>query len=156
MAYFSFTNKLIENEEIQIFNYENCKRDFTYIDDIIYGVVEVMKNAPDRAIGEDGLPMPPYNIYNIGNSNPENLVDFVRILSEELIQADMLPKTFNFEAHKKFVPMQPGDVPITYADISKLERDFKFKPETDLRTGLKEFVRWYREYYSEKFIYRGC
>lgn len=147
MAYFSFTNKLINNEEIRIFNYGNCRRDFTYIDDIVHGVIEVMKHAPDKEIGEDGLPLPPYNIYNIGNSSPENLLDFVQILSEELVQAKILPESFDFEAHKKLVPMQPGDVPVTYADTSRLEKDFNFKPRTDLRAGLRKFVRWYKEYY---------
>lgn len=148
MAYFSFTNKLINNEEIQIFNYGNCKRDFTYIDDIVHGVIEVMKHAPDKSIGEDGLPLPPYNIYNIGNSSPENLLDFVRILSEELVRAQVLPEGFDLEAHKKLVPMQPGDVPVTYADTGKLEKDTNFKPGTDLRTGLRNFAEWYKEYYK--------
>lgn len=148
MAYFSFTDKLINNQEIQIFNYGNCRRDFTYIDDIVSGVVEVMRNAPDKAVGEDGLLLPPYNIYNIGNSNPENLLDFVRILSEELVEAKILPGDFDFDAHKKLVPMQPGDVPITYADTTKLEMDFGLKPSTNLRIGLRNFARWYKEYYK--------
>lgn len=147
MAYFSFTNKLIHNKEIQIFNYGNCKRDFTYIDDIVHGVIEIMKNAPEKCIGNDGLPLPPYNIYNIGNSSPESLLDFVQILLEELVDAQVLPEDFDFESHKKLVPMQPGDVTVTYADTSKLEMDFKFKPSTDLRTGLRKFVKWYKEYY---------
>lgn len=148
MAYFSFTDKLIKNEEIQLFNYGNCGRDFTYIDDIVHGVIRVMKNAPKKAIGNDGLSLPPYNIYNIGNSCPENLLDFVQILSEELVNAQVLPEDFDFNAHKKFVPMQPGDVPVTYADMSKMEMDFKFKPSTDLRAGLRKFARWYKEYYK--------
>lgn len=148
MAYFSFTNQLVNNEKIKIFNYGNCKRDFTYIDDIVHGVIEVIKQPPDKGIGEDGLPLPPYNIYNIGNSHPEDLLAFVRILSEELVDAEVLPKNFDFEAHKEFIPMQPGDVPVTYADIGKLEKNFNFKPETTLRTGLKNFARWYREYYK--------
>ena len=147
MAYFSFTNKLRNNETIEIFNYGNCKRDFTYIDDIVYGVKSVMEKAPERKIGEDGLPVPPYSIYNIGNNSPENLLDFVTILQEELLNEGILPKDYNFEAHKKLVPMQPGDVPVTYADVSTLERDFNFKPKTSLRDGLRKFVRWYREFY---------
>ena len=147
MAYFSFTNKLIKGETIEIFNYGNCKRDFTYIDDIVEGIVRVMKNAPEKKDGEDGLPVPPYKIYNIGNNKPENLLDFVNILSEELIKAGVLPKDFDIEAHKKFVPMQPGDVPITYADTSDLERDFGYKPSTSLRYGLRKFAEWYYKYY---------
>lgn len=147
MAYFSFTNKLINNETIEIFNYGNCKRDFTYIDDIVYGVKLVMQKAPKRKIGEDGLPVPPYSIYNIGNNNPENLLDFVTILQEELVNEGVLPKDYDFGSHKKLVPMQPGDVPITYADISTLERDFNFKPKISLREGLKEFARWYKKFY---------
>lgn len=147
MAYFSFTNKLRNNETIEIFNYGNCKRDFTYIDDIVYGVKSVMEKVPERKVGEDGLPVPPYSIYNIGNNSPENLLDFVTILQEELLNEGILPKDYNFEAHKKLVPMQPGDVPVTYADVSTLERDFNFKPKTSLRDGLRKFVRWYREFY---------
>lgn len=147
MAYFEFTNKLHEGKTIRIFNYGNCKRDFTYIDDIVEGVVRVMKKAPDRITGEDGLPLPPYKIYNIGNNRPENLLDFVTILQEELIYAGVLPKDYDFEAHKELVSMQPGDVPVTYADISALERDFGFKPATDLRTGLRKFAKWYRKFY---------
>ena len=148
MAYFSFTNKLRAGEKIQIFNYGNCKRDFTYIDDIVEGVVRVMGKAPKRRIGEDGLPIPPYALYNIGNQNPENLLDFVQILSEELIRAGVLDKDYDFESHKELVPMQPGDVPVTFADTSALERDFGFKPSTDLRTGLRKFAEWYREFYG--------
>lgn len=147
MAYFGFTNKLREGKTIQIFNYGNCKRDFTYIDDIVEGVIRVMQKAPDKVTGEDGLPLPPYAIYNIGNNRPENLLDFVDILQQELIRADVLPKDYNFEAHKELVPMQPGDVPVTYADTSALERDFDFKPSTDLRTGLRKFAEWYKEFY---------
>lgn len=147
MAYFEFTNKLRKGESIQIFNYGNCKRDFTYIDDIVKGVVCVIKKAPNRIIGEDGLPMPPYAIYNIGNNNPENLLDFVQILSEELVKAGVLPENYDFESYKQLVPMQPGDVPVTYADISTLERDFGFKPDTNLRDGLRKFARWYKEFY---------
>lgn len=147
MAYFGFTNKLREGKTIQIFNYGNCKRDFTYIDDIVEGVVRVMKKAPDKMTGEDGLPLPPYAIYNIGNNHPENLLDFVTILQEELLRAGVLPEDYDFEAHKELVPMQPGDVPVTYADTSALEHDFGFKPSTDLRTGLRKFAEWYREYY---------
>ena len=147
MAYFSFTKKLLEGEKIKIFNYGNCKRDFTFIDDIVEGVVRVIGAAPERTDGRDGLPIPPYSIYNIGNSSPENLMDFVNILSEELIRAGVLPDDFNIEEHMELVPMQPGDVPVTYADISKLERDYGFKPKTDLRTGLQGFAEWYREYY---------
>ena len=147
MAYFGFTNKLVNGETIKIFNYGNCKRDFTYVDDIVEGVVRVMKKPPEKKNGEDGLPIPPYAIYNIGNSNPENLLDFVQILSEELVRADVLPSDYDFEAHKKLVPMQPGDVPVTYADTSALERDFGFKPHTPLREGLRKFAEWYKEFY---------
>ena len=150
MAYFGFTDKLVKGQTIEIFNYGNCKRDFTYVDDIVEGVVRVMGKAPDKRDGEDGLPIPPYAIYNIGNQNPENLLDFVRILSEELILAKVLPADFDFEAHKKLVPMQPGDVPVTYADTGALERDFGYKPSTDLRTGLRRFVQWYAEFYPRK------
>ena len=150
MAYFGFTDKLVKGQTIEIFNYGNCKRDFTYVDDIVEGVVRVMGKAPDKRDGEDGLPIPPYAIYNIGNQNPENLLDFVRILSEELILAKVLPADFDFEAHKKLVPMQPGDVPVTYADTGALERDFGYKPGTDLRTGLRRFVQWYAEFYPRK------
>lgn len=148
MAYFGFTNKLLKGEEIQIFNYGNCKRDFTYIDDIVEGVKRVMQGAPDKKNGEDGLPIPPYAIYNIGNSNPENLLDFVNILQEELIRAKVLPTNYDFESHKKLVPMQPGDVPITYADTSALEKDYGFKPNTSLREGLRRFVEWYKNFYK--------
>lgn len=148
MAYFGFTNKLRAGENIEIFNYGNCKRDFTYVDDIVEGVIRVMQGAPERKSGEDGLPIPPYAVYNIGNSSPENLLDFVQILSEELVRAGVLPEDYDFEAHKKLVPMQPGDVPVTYADTSALERDFKFKPSTDLRTGLRKFAEWYKEFYK--------
>lgn len=148
MAYFGFTNKLKNNENIQIFNYGNCKRDFTFVDDIVEGVVRVMKKAPDRKNGEDGLPIPPYAVYNIGNNNPENLLDFVQILSEELVRAGVLPEDFDFEAHKELVPMQPGDVPVTYADTTALERDFGYKPSTSLRAGLRRFAEWYAEYYK--------
>lgn len=147
MAYFGFTNKLIKGETIEIFNYGNCKRDFTYVDDIVEGIIRVMNKAPERKVGEDGLPIPPYKIYNIGNNNPENLLDFVQILSEELVRAKVLPEDYDFEAHKKLVPMQPGDVPITYADTSDLERDFGYKPKTSLREGLRKFAEWYYEYY---------
>lgn len=147
MAYFGFTNKLRQGKTIQIFNYGNCERDFTYIDDIVEGVVRVMGKAPDRAAGEDGLPLPPYAVYNIGNNRPENLLDFVTILQEELIRAGVLPEDYDFEAHKELVPMQPGDVPVTYADTSALERDFGFKPATSLRQGLRMFAQWYKEYY---------
>lgn len=150
MAYFGFTNKLREDRTIQIFNYGNCKRDFTYIDDIVTGVEKVMHKAPDKQIGEDGLPVPPYALYNIGNNHPENLLDFVQILSEELVRAGVLPENYDFDAHKELVPMQPGDVPVTYADTSALERDFGFKPSTDLRTGLRKFVEWYKDFYGEK------
>lgn len=147
MAYFGFTNKLLKGETIEIFNYGNCKRDFTYIDDIVEGVKRVMKGAPDKKLGEDGLPIPPYAVYNIGNQNPENLLDFVDILQQELIDAGVLPKDYDFEAHKKLVPMQAGDVPITYADTTPLEKDFGFKPSTPLRTGLRNFAKWYKEFY---------
>ena len=147
MAYFGFTNKLLKGETIQIFNYGNCKRDFTYIDDIVEGVVRVMKKPPEKKNGEDGLPIPPYAIYNIGNSNPENLLDFVQILSEERVRAGVLPANYDFETHKELVPMQPGDVPVTYADTSALERDFGFKPRTPLREGLRKFAEWYKEFY---------
>ena len=148
MAYFGFTNKLLKGETIQIFNYGNCRRDFTYIDDIVEGVVRVMQGAPEKKNGEDGLPIPPYAVYNIGNQNPENLLDFVDILQQELISAGVLPADYDFEAHKELVPMQPGDVPVTYADTSALERDFGFKPATPLRTGLRSFARWYKEFYN--------
>ena len=147
MAYFGFTNKLVNGETIKIFNYGNCKRDFTYVDDIVEGVVRVMKKPPEKKNGEDGLPIPPYAIYNIGNSNPENLLDFVQILSEELVRAGVLPADYDFEAHKELVPMQPGDVPVTYADTSALERDFGFKPHTPLREGLRKFAEWYKAFY---------
>jgi nucleoside-diphosphate-sugar epimerase len=147
MAYFGFTNKLREGKTIQIFNYGNCKRDFTYVDDIVEGVVRVMQGAPDRATGEDGLPLPPYAVYNIGNNQPENLLDFVDILQQELIRAGVLPADYDFEAHKELVPMQPGDVPVTYADTSALERDFGFKPSTSLREGLRRFAEWYKAFY---------
>lgn len=147
MAYFGFTNKLREGKTIQIFNYGNCKRDFTYVDDIVEGVVRVMKKPPEKKTGEDGLPVPPYAVYNIGNSNPENLLDFVQILSEELVRAGVLPADYDFDAHNELVPMQPGDVPITYADTSALERDFGFKPHTPLREGLRKFAEWYKEFY---------
>ena len=147
MAYFGFTNKLREGKTIQIFNYGNCKRDFTYIDDIVEGVVRVMQHAPERKTGEDGLPIPPYKIYNIGNSNPENLIDFVTILQEELIAAGVLPADYDFESHKELVPMQPGDVPVTYADTTPLEEDFGFRPNTNLRDGLRRFAQWYARYY---------
>lgn len=147
MAYFGFTNKLLKGETIQIFNYGNCKRDFTYVDDIVEGVKRVMQGAPERKIGEDGLPIPPYAVYNIGNNQPENLLDFVDILQQELIRAEVLPADYDFEAHKELVPMQPGDVPVTYADTSALECDFDFKPSTDLRTGLRRFAEWYKEFY---------
>ena len=150
MAYFGFTNKLISGETIKIFNYGNCKRDFTYIDDIVEGIIRVMKKAPEKKNGEDGLPIPPYKIYNIGNSHPENLLDFVQILQEELIRAGVLPKDYDFEAHKELVPMQAGDVPITFADTTPLERDFGFKPSTALRDGLRKFAEWYKEFYMDK------
>ena len=147
MAYFGFTNKLREGKTIQIFNYGHCKRDFTYVDDIVEGVVRVMQHAPEKRTGEDGLPVPPYMVYNIGNNSPENLLDFVTILQEELISAGVLPADYDFEAHKELVPMQPGDVPVTYADTAPLERDFGFRPSTPLRDGLRAFARWYKEYY---------
>ena len=150
MAYFGFTNKLIKGETIEIFNYGNCKRDFTYVDDIVEGVIRVMNKAPEKKNGEDGLPLPPYKVYNIGNNNPENLLDFVQILSEELVRAEVLPSDFDFEAHKKLVPMQAGDVPITYADTSALEKDFGFKPHTSLREGLRKFAEWYYSFYVKK------
>lgn len=148
MAYFGFTNKLLKGETIEIFNYGNCKRDFTYVDDIVEGVKRVMQAPPEKKNGQDGLPVPPYAVYNIGNSNPENLLDFVTILQEELIRAEVLSEDYDFEAHKKLVPMQPGDVPVTYADTTPLERDFGFKPSTDLRTGLRNFANWYKEFYN--------
>ena len=148
MAYFGFTNKLLKGETIQIFNYGNCKRDFTYVDDIVEGVKRVMMGAPEKKTGEDGLPFPPYAVYNIGNNNPENLLDFVDILQQELIRAEVLPVNYDFEAHKELVPMQPGDVPITYADTSALERDFGFKPSTSLREGLRKFAEWYKKFYQ--------
>lgn len=148
MAYFGFTDKLIQGQTIEIFNYGNCKRDFTYVDDIVEGVMRVMQGAPDQAVGEDGLPLPPYAVYNIGNSNPENLLDFVQILQEELVRAEVLPADYDFEAHKRLVPMQAGDVPITYADTAALEADFGFKPATPLRTGLRKFAQWYKEFYK--------
>lgn len=147
MAYFGFTNKLIKGETIQIFNYGNCKRDFTYVDDIVEGVKRVMQNAPEKKDGEDGLPLPPYHVYNIGNSNPENLLDFVDILQQELVAAGVLPAEYDFEAHKMLVPMQPGDVPVTYADTADLERDFGFRPDTSLRAGLRKFAQWYKAFY---------
>lgn len=147
MAYFGFTNKLLKGETIQIFNYGNCKRDFTYIDDIVEGVKRVMQGAPEKRTGEDGLPIPPYAVYNIGNSNPENLLDFVTILQEELTAAKVLPQDYDFEAHKKLVAMQPGDVPVTYADTTALEQDYGFKPNTSLRNGLRKFAKWYKEFY---------
>lgn len=147
MAYFGFTNKLLAGETIKIFNYGNCKRDFTYIDDIVEGIIRVMSKPPEKKNGEDGLPIPPYAVYNIGNSKPENLLDFVNILQEELIRAGVLPENYDFEAHKELVPMQPGDVPITYADTTPLERDYGFKPNTPLREGLRKFAQWYKEFY---------
>lgn len=149
MAYFGFTNKLREGKKIQIFNYGNCKRDFTYVDDIVEGVMRVMQCAPEKNVGEDGLPVPPYRVYNIGNNSPENLLDFVDILQQELIAAGVLPEDYDFEAHKELVPMQPGDVPVTYADTSALERDFGFKPSTSLREGLRRFAQWYKAFYME-------
>ena len=148
MAYFSFTNKLIKGNTIEIFNYGNCKRDFTYVDDIVKGISLVMDKAPQKKTGEDGLPIPPYKVYNIGNNHPENLLDFVQILSEELVAAGVLPQDYDFEAHKKLVPMQSGDVPITYADVSALEHDFGFKPSTSLRDGLRAFAQWYKRFYK--------
>lgn len=150
MAYFGFTNKLIKGETIKIFNYGNCKRDFTYIDDIVEGIIRVMNKAPEKKKGNDGLPIPPYAVYNIGNNNPENLLDFVQILQEELIRAEVLPKDYDFEAHKELVPMQAGDVPVTYADTTPLEKDFGFKPHTSLRDGLRNFAIWYKKFYMEK------
>ena len=147
MAYFGFTNKLLKGEIIQIFNYGNCKRDFTYVDDIVEGIVRVMQHAPEKENGEDGLPVPPYKVYNIGNNQPENLLDFVQILQEELVVAGVLPTDYDFESHKELVPMQPGDVPVTYADTSALEEDFGFKPHTSLREGLRRFAVWYKEFY---------
>lgn len=149
MAYFGFTDKLAGGEKIKIFNYGNCRRDFTYIDDIVEGVVRIMRSAPERAVGEDGLPVPPYKVYNIGNSHPENLLDFVQILQEELVAAGVLPTDYDFEAHKELVAMQPGDVPVTYADTTPLERDFGFRPSTPLRTGLRRFAQWYACYYRK-------
>ncbi len=148
MAYFGFTNKLLKGETIQIFNFGNCKRDFTFVDDIVEGVKRVMTHAPEKKNGEDGLPLPPYRVYNIGNNNPENLLDFVQILSEELIRAKVLPENYDFETHKKLVPMQAGDVPITYADTTALENDLGFKPSTSLRTGLRKFAEWYKDFYK--------
>lgn len=150
MAYFGFTNKLVKGETIQIFNYGNCKRDFTYVDDIVEGAVRVMRHAPEKQNGEDGLPIPPYKVYNIGNNSPENLLDFVTILQEELVRAGVLPSDYDFEAHKELVPMQPGDVPVTYADTTPLEQDFGFKPSTPLREGLRRFAEWYGRYYGGK------
>lgn len=150
MAYFGFTNKLLKGETIQIFNYGNCKRDFTFIDDIVEGVVRIMQHAPEKQNGKDGLPIPPYKVYNIGNNNPENLLDFVNILQEELIRAGVLPEDYDFEAHKQLVPMQPGDVPVTYADTSALEADFNFKPHTSLREGLRKFAEWYKDFMAIK------
>ena len=147
MAYFGFTNKLIKNETIDIFNFGNCMRDFTYVDDIVEGVIHVMACAPEKEDGDDGLPVPPYRVYNIGNSAPENLLDFVDILQQELISAGVLPENYDFDAHKKLVPMQAGDVPVTYADTSALERDFGFKPSTSLREGLRAFAKWYKDFY---------
>lgn len=150
MAYFGFTDKLVKGEKIKIFNYGNCKRDFTYVDDIVEGVIRVMQKAPERKKGEDGLPVPPYALYNIGNSHPENLLDFVDILQQELIRAGVLPETYDFEAHKELVPMQAGDVPVTYADTSALERDFGYKPSTSLRDGLRKFAEWYKSFYGNR------
>ncbi len=148
MAYFGFTDKLLRGQTIDIFNYGNCRRDFTYIDDIVEGIIRVINKAPQRSTGADGLPVPPYAVYNIGNSSPENLLDFVRTLQEELVSAGVLPEDFDFEAHTRLVPMQPGDVPVTYADTSALERDFGFRPSTPLRQGLANFARWYKEFYN--------
>ena len=147
MAYFGFTNKLLKGEKIQIFNYGNCKRDFTYVDDIVEGVVRIVQHAPEKENGEDGLPVPPYKVYNIGNNSPENLLDFVQILQEELTAAGVLPEDYDFESHKELVPMQPGDVPVTYADTTPLEQDFGFKPHTSLREGLRKFAQWYKQFY---------
>lgn len=148
MAYFGFTNKLVKGETIKIFNYGNCQRDFTYIDDIVEGIIRVMQHAPEKQVGEDGLPIPPYKVYNIGNSHPENLLDFVTILQEELVRAGVLPEDYDFEAHKELVPMQPGDVPVTYADTTPLEQDFGYKPATPLRDGIRAFAEWYQGYYQ--------
>lgn len=148
MAYFGFTDKLVKGENIKIFNYGNCQRDFTYIDDIVEGIVRVMQHAPEKQNGEDGLPIPPYKVYNIGNNNPESLLDFVTILQEELVRAGILPTDYDFEAHKELVAMQPGDVPVTYADTTPLEQDFGFKPSTSLRNGLRAFAEWYKNYYG--------
>ena len=148
MAYFGFTNKLLKGEKIQIFNYGNCKRDFTYVDDVVEGVVRIMQHAPEKQVGDDGSPIPPYKVYNIGNNSPENLLDFVQILQEELLATGVLPADYDFEAHKELVPMQPGDVPVTYADTSALEKDFSFKPHTPLRDGLCKFAEWYKEFYG--------
>lgn len=150
MAYFGFTNKLVKGETIKIFNYGNCKRDFTYVDDIVEGVVRIMQHAPEKQNGEDGLPIPPYKVYNIGNNSPENLLDFVTILQEELVRAGVLPEEYDFDAHKELVPMQPGDVPVTYADTTPLEQDFGFKPNTSLREGLRHFADWYAKYYKNR------
>ena len=150
MAYFGFTNKLVKGENIKIFNYGNCKRDFTFVDDIVEGVVRIMQHAPEKQNGEDGLPIPPYKVYNIGNNSPENLLDFVTILQEELVRAGVLPNNYDFEAHKELVPMQPGDVPVTYADTTPLEQDFGFKPNTSLRDGLRYFAEWYAKYYKNR------
>ena len=150
MAYFGFTDKLVKGETIKIFNYGNCKRDFTYIDDIVEGIIRVMRHAPERLTGEDGLPVPPYKVYNIGNNHPENLLDFVTMLQEELVRAGVLPEDYDFEAHKELVPMQPGDVPVTYADTTPLEKDFGFKPSTPLRHGLEKFAVWYKKYQERK------
>ena len=150
MAYFGFTNKLVKGETIQIFNFGNCKRDFTYVDDIVEGVIRIMQGAPEKKVGEDGLPIPPYAVYNIGNNQPENLLTFVDILQQELIRAKVLPEDYDFEAHKKLVPMQPGDVPVTYADTSALERDYGYKPSTSLRDGLRAFAEWYADFYQKK------
>ena len=150
MAYFGFTNKLINGETIKIFNYGNCKRDFTYVDDIVEGIIRVMNKAPEKKDGKDGLPLPPYAVYNIGNGHPENLLDFVNILQEELVRAGVLPENYDFESHKELVPMQPGDVPVTYADTSALEKEFGFKPSTTLREGIRKFAEWYKEYYINK------
>jgi nucleoside-diphosphate-sugar epimerase len=147
MAYFGFTSKLLRGERIKIFNYGNCWRDFTYIDDIVEGVVRVMKNAPSKSVGSDGLPEPPYAVYNIGGGNPESLLNFVQIIQEELIRAELLPKDYDFESHKEFIPMQPGDVPTTFADVTALENDFGFTPQTSLKDGLRKFVEWYKGYY---------
>ena len=148
MAYFGFTDKLVKGETIKIFNYGNCKRDFTYVDDIVEGVVRVIQHAPEKENGEDGLPIPPYKVYNIGNSHPENLLEFVTILQEELVRAGVLPKDYDFDSHKELVPMQPGDVPVTYADTTSLEQDFAFKPGTSLRDGLRNFAEWYVKFYN--------